>query len=316
MTDVDFLIIGSGAAGLSAALYGARSGLDTCVLDESVSGGQAVQIDSLENYPGVFPAVSGTVLSNSMRTQAEAFGARFVQAAVSSIDKKGDFFYIKTSREDFRAYSVLVASGAEHKTLGVEGEREFFGRGVSYCAVCDGPFFRGKTVVVVGGGDSACTESLFLSKLASRVILVHRRAEFRAQKVSVDRVMSAPNIQVRLNTVVKKIIGGDAGKNGGGVSGVILSAPDGSAEETVSADGVFIFAGMKPRTQLIDFLKKDSGGYIVTDESMATAVPGLFCAGDIRSKPLRQIVTACSDGAVAAFSAEKYIDSLKRGESK
>ena len=128
--------------------------------------------------------------------------------------------------------------------------------------------------------------------------------------------MSAPNIQVRLNTVVKKIIGGDAQKNGGGVSGVILSGPDGSAEETVPADGVFIFAGMKPRTQLIDFLKKDSGGYIVTDESMATAVPGLFCAGDIRSKPLRQIVTACADGAVAAFSAEKYIDSLKRGESK
>lgn len=316
MTNCDFLIIGAGAAGMSAALYGARSGLDTRVIDESGAGGQAVLIDSLENYPGIFPAVNGAELSETMRAQAEAFGAKFTAASVTAIDKKDDFFYIKTAGDEFRAYSVLVATGAEHKTLGVEGEADFYGRGVSYCAVCDGPFFRGKTVAVVGGGDSACTEALFLAKLASRVILIHRRDEFRAQKVYVDRIHAAENIEILVNTVVKKITGGDAQKNGGAVNGILTANVSSGAEKQIDTDGVFIFAGMKPRTKLLDILKKDSGGYIVTDDAMATAVPGLFCAGDVRAKPLRQIVTACADGATAAFSAEKYIDGLKHGKNQ
>lgn len=315
MIDVDFLIVGAGAAGMSAALYGARLGLDTRVLDETGAGGQAVLIDSLENYPGIFPGVNGAELSETMRRQAESFGAKFTSASVISIDKKDGFFYAKTAGDEFRAHAVLIATGAEHKMLGVEGETEFYGRGVSYCAVCDGPFFRGKTVAVIGGGDSACTEALFLAKLASRVILIHRRAEFRAQKIYVDRIRAAENIEILTNTVVKKIIGGDTQKNGGAVNGILTANVISGAEQTLAADGIFIFAGMKPRTKLLDILKKDSGGSIVTDNSMATDIPGLFCAGDVRSKPLRQIVTACADGATAAFSAEKYIDGIKHGKT-
>lgn len=313
MTNVDFLIIGAGAAGMSAALYGARGGLDTCVLDESGAGGQAVLIDNLENYPGIFPGVNGADFSETMRRQAESFGAKFVSATVTSIDKKDGFFFIKTAKDEYRAYALLIATGAEHKTLGVEGEAEFYGRGVSYCAVCDGPFFRGRTVAVVGGGDSACNEALFLSKIAARVILIHRRSEFRAQKVSVDRIYAAENIEVLTNTVVKKITGGDTQKNGGAVNGLLTENVTSGEEKQIDADGVFIFAGMAPRTKLLDILEKDSGGYVVTDDTMATSVPGLFCAGDVRTKPLRQIITACADGATAAFSAEKYIDSTKRG---
>lgn len=314
MVQTDFLVIGAGAAGLTAALYAARAGLKTCILDGSGSGGQVIQIDNLENYPGVFPAVNGTEFINNMQKQAESFGVKIFTTTVNSIDKKGDVFFIKTPKEEFEAYSVLLATGAEHKKLGIKGENEFFGRGVSYCAVCDGPFFKEKTVVVIGGGDSACTEAIYLSKLASHVELVHRRDKLRAQKTIVDRINADKKITIRLNTVVKEIVGGDNSVNGGNVNSVIFENVQTGNQESYKTNGVFVFVGMTPQTKLLEILEKDKAGYIITDENMSTSISGLFCAGDVRAKPLRQIVTACSDGAIAAFSAEKYIDKMKSGE--
>ncbi|MDE5898547.1 MAG: thioredoxin-disulfide reductase [Treponemataceae bacterium] len=310
MEHTDFLIIGAGAAGMTAALYGARSGLRTLVIDEAGSGGQALQITQLENYPGVFPAVSGAQLFDAMQAQAAAFGARTLQTRASSVDKKDGRFLVRTGGGDISAAAVLLATGADHRHLGVPGEQEFFGRGVSYCAVCDGPFFRNKRIAVVGGGDSACSEALYLAELASHVTLVHRRGELRAQKVLADRIFAHPKISVRFHSTVQEIRGGATPEDAEVVRSVALRSTADGSEEQLEADAVFIFVGMKPRTELFEFIRTDAAGYVLTDESMATDVPGLFCAGDVRAKPLRQIVTAAADGAVAAYSAEKYVNGL------
>ncbi len=310
MTNIDFLIIGAGAAGLTAALYGARSRLSTVVIDGAGSGGQALQIADLENYPGVFPAVNGYELAAKMQAQAEAFGAKVVQTNALSLEKKPDAFIVATEAETYAAGAVLIATGAEHRMLGVPGEKELAGRGVSYCAVCDGPFFRNKKIVVVGGGDSACTEALYLSEIAENVVLVHRRDMLRAQQVSIDRINASGKISVEYNTAVKEI---KAGANGAVGSVLLENRTDGAVKE-IAANGVFVFVGMKPRTDLVKDVEKDEAGYIKTDERMRTSIEGLFAAGDIRAKPLRQLITAASDGAIAAFAAEKYLAGLTRGE--
>jgi thioredoxin reductase (NADPH) len=297
----DYIIVGAGAAGLASAQYSARSGLQTIVFDLSGPGGQTLQIAELENYPGVYPAVSGDEFISTMRSQAESFGAKIIQSAILSIDKVGSRFIVHTSKTDYDAPAVLVATGAEHRILGVPGEKELTGAGVSYCAVCDGPFFRKKNIIVVGGGDSACSEALYLATLSPSVMLLHRRAQLRADKSLTERVQNSKNITIRYNTVVKEIRGS------GHVESVLIEDSETGSQTELPADAVFVFVGMKPRTQLIDTLPKDASGFVVTNEKMETGIPGLYCAGDVRAKSFRQIVTAVSDGAIAAHEADAYV---------
>ena len=297
----DYIIVGAGSAGLASAQYAARAGLHTVVFDPFEPGGQALQIVELENYPGVFPAVAGSDFIGTMKNQAEYFGAKIIRTKISSIDKIKDTFYIRTENDEYTASALLIATGAEHRTLGVPGEKELTGRGVSYCAACDGPFFRNKAIVVVGGGDSACTESLYLATLSPHVTLVHRKAQFRAEYSIVEKVKNDKNINVKYNTVVKEIRGN------GRVRSVLLKDTETGDETELPADAVFIFVGMSARTTLFDTLPKDMAGYIVTNEKMETVMPGVYCAGDVRAKPFRQIITAVSDGAIAAHEAAEYV---------
>jgi len=333
--DTDLIIIGAGPAGLSAAQYGARSNLSVLVLEQLASGGQVLLLDVLENYPGIAQGKTGYEFSEDLRRQAEDFGAKFLSDTAQAINKEGDIFIVTLgSGEKRSAHSVIIATGAKHRTLDIPGEKEFTGRGVSYCATCDGPFFKNKKIFVAGGGDAACDEAMFLSRLTSQVIIVHRRDRFRAQRALAERTLNNPNIKVRFNTVIKEIKG-----ENGRVSSVVLGTtraethgetrgetPEKTGQDfsgsisVESADGVFVFTGMVPQSSIVSGanggLKADldETGYIITDQKMASSVPGLFAAGDVRSSPFRQVVTAAGDGAVAAHCAAAYIDSLK-GES-
>ena len=258
-----------------------------------------------KNYPGVFPAVKGSDFINTMVEQAKAFGAEFFQGTVSSIDKIKNKFIVKTDKGELKSFTLVIATGAAHRKLDIPGEKELSGMGVSYCATCDGPFFKNRKVVVVGGGDSACDEATYLATLASEVTLVHRKGTLRAQKAVAEKVLNNPKIKVIFNTVVKEIKGKYK------VEEVVLENTESGEISSLSADGVFIFVGMIPQTDLVEMLPKDEGGYIKTNESMETAIKGMYCVGDIRSKPFRQVVTATSDGATAAFSAGLYIRELK-----
>ena len=303
--DYDLIIIGSGPAGLSAAQYGARANLKTLVIENSSIGGQVLNINDFENYPGVFPAVSGVNFINTMVEQAKAFGAEFLTANITSIDKVKNQFILKSDKGELKSYTLVIATGAAHRKLGVPGEKELSGMGVSYCATCDGPFFKNRKVIVVGGGDSACDEATYLATLASEVTLIHRKSALRAQKAVADKVLNNPKIKVVFNTVVKEIKGKYK------VEEVILENTETKETSSLNADGVFIFVGMIPQTDLVEMLPKDEGGYIKTNENMETAIKGMYCVGDIRSKPFRQVVTATADGATAAFSAGLYIRELK-----
>lgn len=303
--DYDFVVIGGGCAGLAAAQYGARANLKTAVIENSVLGGQVLNIFDLENYPGVFPAQNGGEFINTMRNQAENFGAEFHNTTISSIDKIDNKFKIQTSSGTFHALAVVIATGATHRKLGIPGEEKLSGMGVSYCATCDGPFFRNKKIVVVGGGDSACDEATYLSTLTNDVTLIHRKGSLRAQKAVADRVLNNPNIKTIFNTVVTEIKGDFK------VEKIVLENLETGEKTDFSCDGVFIFVGMIPQTDLVEMLPKDEGGYIKTNEEMETFIPGMYVAGDIRSKPFRQVVTATSDGAIAAWSAAKYIREIK-----
>lgn len=296
----DYVIIGAGCAGLASAQYAARGGLSVLVLDVAGAGGQVLQISELENYPGVFPAVDGATYMMTMQKQAEAFGAKVVQAQVLSIDKTGGEFVVKTKKAAYEAKCLCLATGAIHRNLEVPGEKELSGRGVSYCATCDGPFFRNKKIVVVGGGDSACSEAIYLSTLSSDVSIIHRRDKFRAQQAVIDKMLSA-GVKPVYDSVVKEI------KGEGRVQSVIVENVKTGEQSELTTDAVFIFTGMLPQTELVDMLPKDPSGYIITDENMETQVPGLFAAGDVRSKPFRQVVTAVSDGAIAAHVASERI---------
>ena len=296
----DYVIIGAGPAGLASAQYAARSGLKTVVLDPAGAGGQVMQIFELENYPGVHPMVNGAEFMDNMRAQAETFGAEIEMVQVSSIDKRGADFIITTKNKTYTSQSLCIATGAFHRNLGVPGEAEFTGRGVSYCATCDGPFFRNKKIVIVGGGDSACSEAIYLSTLSKDVSIIHRRDSFRAQKAVVDKMLAA-GVKPIYDTVVKSINGE------GRVNSVTLENVKTGETSQLDTDAVFIFTGMIPQTELVDMLPKDGNGYIVTDENMATSMPGLFVAGDVRSKSFRQVVTAAADGAIAAHSAYEFL---------
>lgn len=296
----DYIIIGGGPAGLASAQYAARGGLKTLVLDMAGAGGQVMQIMDLENYPGVFPAVNGNDFMETMKKQAEDFGVEIKIEQIVSIDKPGALFVVKSRKNSYEGKCLCIATGAIHKSLGVPGEAELSGRGVSYCAVCDGPFFRNKKIVVVGGGDSAVSEAIYLSTLSKEVKIVHRRDSFRAQKALVDKMLAA-GVEPVYNSVVKSINGTSK------VESVSIENVETGAVNQLETDSVFIFTGILPQTDLVDMLPKDEAGYIKTNENMETMIPGLFAAGDVRSKSFRQVVTAVSDGAIAAHSAAEII---------
>lgn len=296
----DYIIIGAGPAGLASAQYAARGGLKTLVLDMAGAGGQVMQIMDLENYPGVFPAVNGNDFMETMKKQAEDFGVEIKIEQIVSIDKPGALFVVKSRKNSYEGKCLCIATGAIHKSLGVPGEAELSGRGVSYCAVCDGPFFRNKKIVVVGGGDSAVSEAIYLSTLSKEVKIVHRRDSFRAQKALVDKMLAA-GVEPVYNSVVKSINGTSK------VESVSIENVETGAVNQLETDSVFIFTGILPQTDLVDMLPKDEAGYIETNENMETMIPGLFAAGDVRSKSFRQVVTAVSDGAIAAHSAAEII---------
>ena len=296
MKKVDILIVGAGPGGMSAAQYGARAGYSTLVLDPMGPGGQLLYIDAIENYPGA-GETSGYLLSEAMEKQCASFGVEMDYGAVSSISKEGNLFVSQTDIGEVESKAVILATGASHRHLGVKGEEEYRGMGVSYCATCDGPFFRGKKVVVAGGGDTALTDALYLSKLCSTVTIVHRREEFRAQKALQDKIAKVGNISTVMGRNIVEIKG-----DGSSVKEVVL---DGG--ETIEADGVFVFIGTVPNSSLVERIAKTENGFVVTDDSMETTLPGLFACGDVRNTTFRQVVTAASDGAKAAHGADEYI---------
>jgi len=316
--DVDLLIVGAGPAGLTAAQYGARAGLNVLVVDQTGPGGQTLLIDVLENYPGnagqfddagnkVKEPKSGYDFSMDLLRQAESFGASLFYGCVNSIKKEEGVFTVEISDGSKRtAAAVIIAAGAKPRLLGVPGEKEFSGKGVSYCASCDGNFFKGKKIFVVGGGDAACDEARYLSRLSGKITLIHRRDSFRAQKALVKRTLDNPNIKVKYNTVIMEIKGDAKVK-----SAVLSDTKTGGVYEE-ETDAVFIFAGTVPQSALACGLGAalDESGYIITDQKMATNVPGLFAAGDIRAGAFRQVITAAADGAMAAHAAAGYIDEL------
>jgi len=312
MSTVDLIIIGAGPAGLTAAQYGARAGLKVLVIEQMSVGGQALLIDVLENYPGNVGGEgnapkTGFEFAMDLHRQAESFGASFFYGEVNSLEKDGRFFTVGLSDGTTRAAAaVIIATGTKPRLLDVPGEKEFTGKGVSYCATCDGNFFRGKKIFVAGGGDAACDEARYLSHLTDNVVMVHRRDSFRAQKALVKRTLENPNIEVRFNTVIKEIKGEKK------VKSVVLADTKTGETHEEEADAVFIFAGSVPQSSIVTAGKLnanlDESGCIITDQKMATDIPGLYAAGDIRSGAFRQVITAAADGAVAAHNASEYID--------
>jgi len=307
----DLIIIGAGTAGLTAAQYAGRSNLKTLVIEEQNEGGQAVLINILENYPGLGEPISGYEFSANLKKQALEFGAEVISAKVLGIGKKSASFTVSVERagtenEILQARTVVLATGADHRNLGIPGEEEFCGKGVSYCATCDGPFFRNKHIVVVGGGDAACDEAGFLAHLTDRVTMIHRKDRFRAQKALAERTLHNPHITVRFHTIPVEIRG--TGGNAGKVTSILIENSVTGEREELPCDAVFVFIGMTPRTELASLAKTDDSGYLITDENMQTSIHGLFAAGDVRSKPFRQIVTAAADGAIAAHAASSCID--------
>ncbi len=301
----EVIIIGGGPAGLACGQYSARAGRDTVIIEELSTGGQAMIIDEIENYPGL-GKVSGFELAQKFESQAEAFGCITVYASVSEIKvQENGTFVVKTSDGDYEAKAVVLATGAKHKNLGVPGELELTGHGVSYCATCDGPFFRNKKILVCGGGDSACQEAMYLAKLSSDITVCHRRDKFRAQASIVDAMKKTAGIKTLMNTVVVSI-NGENNK----VKSVTFQNKETGAQFTEDYDGVFVFVGNSPQNQLVPFCDKDESGYVKTNKEMMTNVPGLFAIGDVRDTPFRQIVTAAADGAVAAHYVSEYIDKL------
>jgi len=299
----DVIIVGAGPAGLAAGIYAGRSELATVILDR-MPGGQLLITEEIENYPGFYEGITGFELSEKFRQHAEKFGAKIENGhTVSEVSLDGEIFVVKTDYGEFRGRTLIWAAGSNPRKLGVPGEAEFVGRGVSYCAVCDGAFFKDRVVAVVGGGDSALEEALYLTKFAKKVYLIHRRDKFRAVKIIQERVKKNEKIEPVLNKVVVSINGKDF------VESLTLEDTQTGERTELPVDGVFIFIGNEPNVApVIHLVDTDPSGFIITDEEMKTKTPGLFAAGDVRSKPLRQVVTAASDGAVAAMSATKYLE--------
>jgi thioredoxin reductase (NADPH) len=298
----DVIIIGAGPAGLTSGIYASRGGLKTAIIELAMPGGQAASTEKIENYPGFPEGINGYELMNSFHSQALAFGAEFIFEEVRSFDLKDDVKKIHTESQTLESRAVIVAAGSKPKLLGVPGEDLFRGRGVSYCATCDGAFFKGKKVVVVGGGDSAIEEGTYLTKFADEVIIVHRRDGFRASQIAINHAKDNSKIRFVLNAVVDEIVGSEH------VEGVRIHDVTSGASQELTADGVFIYVGTEPNTQFIKGdLETDERGYILTNHLLETNIKGVYAAGDIRNTPLRQVATAVGDGALAAVEVERYL---------
>ncbi|MDH5201836.1 MAG: thioredoxin-disulfide reductase [Nitrospirota bacterium] len=304
----DVIIIGGGPAGLTAGLYTSRARLKSLLIEKGCTGGLVTTIEWVENYPGFDEGISGIELSQKMERQAKKFGLETVQGSVKEIYLHDEIRrVILEEGRVYEARTVILATGANPRLLKIEGEEKYRGRGVSYCATCDGAFFRGKKVAVVGGGNSAVQEALFLTKLAEIVYVVHRRDQLRATKIIQERAFANPKIKFIWNSLVEKIEGDDT------VHVLFLKNVKSGEVSRLEVEGVFIYVGYNPNTGFLNGLAKlDENNYILTDEEMSTSVPGIFAAGDVRAKPLKQITTAIGDGATAAVSAEKYISQIKR----
>ncbi|AEH45021.1 thioredoxin reductase [Thermodesulfatator indicus DSM 15286] len=304
MSDIfDLAIIGGGPAGLTAYLYAARARLNIILVEKTSPGGQVLITDFVENYPGFPDGISGFELIESFVTQVKKLGFEPLREEVIRLEDLGqNKKLILASGNELLAQTVIIATGAKPNTLGVPGEKKLTGRGVSYCATCDGPFFRDQVVAVVGGGNTAVQEAIFLTRFASKVYLIHRRDQLRAQKILQERALSNKKIIPIWNTVVEEILGDDQ------VKAIKLKNCKTGEESSLEVDGVFIFIGITPNSDFVkDLLTLDEKGFIITDSEMRTNVPGIFAAGDVRSKSCRQIVTACGDGATAAFLAEHFL---------
>ena len=298
----DMIIIGGGPGGYTAALYAARAGLDVVLLEKLSAGGQMAQSHQIDNYPGFVEGIDGFALAAQMQQQAERFGAKTEYAEVYRVDLNTRPKVVESSEGTFLGRTVVLATGAGPRELGIPMERELTGRGVAYCAACDGMFYRGRTVVVVGGGNSAAADALLLSRIAKKVILVHRRDTLRATKIYHEPLMNAPNVEFRWNSAVTELL------HDGKVTGVRLKDLLTGEKSTVDCDGIFISVGRKPATELVEGqLELDSGGYVTAGESTETSIPGVYAVGDVRTKLLRQIVTAVADGAMAVHMAEEYL---------
>lgn len=301
----DVIIIGAGPAGMTAAVYTSRANLSTLMIERGVPGGQMVNTEEVENYPG-FDSILGPDLSNKMFEHAKKFGAEYVYGDIKEVIDGKEFKLVKAGSKEYKARAIIIATGAEYKKLGVPGEAELGGRGVSYCAVCDGAFFKNKQLVVVGGGDSAVEEGVYLTRFAEKVTIVHRRDQLRAQKILQERAFANDKVDFIWNHTVKQI-----NEKGGKVGSVTLVSTVDDSEREFPCDGVFIYVGMVPLTKPFENLGiTNEAGYIVTNELMETKVPGIFAAGDVREKHLRQIVTATGDGSIAAQSAQHYVEEL------
>lgn len=306
---LDMIIIGSGPAGLTAAIYAARAGLDALVLEKApMSGGQITNTEQVDNYPGLY-GIGGFEMGMKFREHAEAMQAKFAEAEALSIAKQEDFFTVATKEQTYETKTIILAGGTTYAQLNVEGEAQWKGRGVSYCATCDGAFFRNRVTAVVGGGDVAVSDALFLSKMCSRVYVIHRRDNLRAAENLQKKLFSLPNVEVLWDSEVKKIAGSDHLEQ-------IQIANKKTGEKTVlSVDGVFVAVGIRPQSEAFaDLVKTDENGYFVAGEDCRTNIEGIYAVGDIRTKKLRQVITAAADGANAVASAREYL--FKRTNSQ
>ncbi|PGL71584.1 thioredoxin-disulfide reductase [Bacillus sp. AFS055030] len=307
----DVIIIGAGPAGMTAAVYTSRANLSTLMMERGIPGGQMANTEEIENYPG-FDSILGPDLSNKMFDHAKKFGAEYAYGDIKEIIDGKEYKTIIAGKKEYKARAIIIATGAEYKKIGVPGEQELGGRGVSYCAVCDGAFFKDKELVVVGGGDSAVEEGVYLTRYASKVTIVHRRDQLRAQKILQDRAFANEKISFIWNSTIKEINGTD-----GKVSSVTLVDTQNGEESDFKTDGVFIYIGMLPLTKpFVSLGITNENGYIETNDVMETKVPGIFAAGDVREKTLRQVVTATGDGSIAAQAVQHYIEELKEELSK
>ncbi|MEE3953600.1 thioredoxin-disulfide reductase [Peribacillus frigoritolerans] len=302
----DVIIIGAGPAGMTAAVYTSRANLSTLMLERGLPGGQMANTEEVENYPG-FETILGPDLSTKMFEHAKKFGAEYAYGDVKEVIDGEEFKTVIVGSKEYKSRTVIITSGAEYKKIGVPGEKELGGRGVSYCAVCDGAFFKEKELFVIGGGDSAVEEGVYLTRFASKVTIVHRRDELRAQKILQDRAFANDKISFIWNHTLKSI-----NEENGKVGSVTLVSTENGEEVEMKADGTFIYIGMLPLSKpFLNLGITNAAGYIETNEQMETQVPGIYAAGDIREKTLRQIVTATGDGSIAAQAAQHYIEELK-----
>ncbi len=302
----DVIVIGGGPAGYTSAIYTSRAGFDTLVLEKVSAGGQMTQTPQIDNYPGFPESVDGYALGSKMQQGAERFGTKTMQSEVIEVNLKDKIKTIKTPDGVLLAHSVIIATGAEHKHLGLENEEKLIGKGVGYCAACDGIFYKGKTVTVIGGGNSAAADALFLSKICEKVIVVHRRDTLRAEKVYHEPLLKAQNVEFEWNSTVCEILADNK------VMGIKIKNSAQGTEKEIHTDGVFISIGRAPQTELFrGQLDIDKNGYIIADETTKTSISGVFAVGDVRTKPVRQIVTATADGACASHFAEEYLATIQ-----